>query len=643
MGMSASQARLLSITSRLSDNELRSQTITTAKMSLANRTTAASAAYMDAMADTELRFSSYDSNGTKVTQKLTGASLSEYAPLKNQYGIINNSGQILVSERDAVNYKNSANIVEFLEKYGFANSFTQTETITTIDHVGFGKAQEDYEETLKDFEDWEAKKPEKTNPVYIIPGTESLEYNYYDDFVWATAVCYIAAMSWFSNELDLGDLEIRDTEGHLVAKFIQKKNENEPDRFYVADCDINFEEKNGEMIPYRENFDDNNLILLGYRPFGGCYSHVFSHLLLLDQPYTTTTGESVTIRKHINGEPSDLNQHWWGDTNGENYRYYFAQRLAKLIHENVPPLMACGDTGADITQNSSQADKLMSDYYIDKDGNKQLKTLEQKIVDLDYEYTSNILSTQEAYDGIMHFVDHDLKKVLMTEEKIDEEQYEQDLADWEAARPELGKEPTIEDFTTTTTNTIVTVEQESEEGQWYINLWHRMNGASIYKTTINGVDNGIHDPEDDGVIKGDNVKSPTNGLTANGQKLWAVLEDGLMNNPDWLKYALENCKVSLERVNFTDPTEYGTGLKYYSWTSIIHSNAVDITEERDEKAAIEAEAKYEQELRDIEAKDKQYDNQLKVLDTEHSALQTEYDSVKGIIGKNIERTLKIYS
>ena len=56
-----------------------------------------------------------------------------------------------------------------------------------------------------------------------------------------------------------------------------------------------------------------------------------------------------------------------------------------------------------------------------------------------------------------------------------------------------------------------------------------------------------------------------------------------------------------------------------------------------------AEVKYEQALKDIEAKDKQYDNRLKLLDTEHNALQTEYESVKSVIDKNVERTLKIYS
>ena len=106
---------------------------------------------------------------------------------------------------------------------------------------------------------------------------------------------------------------------------------------------------------------------------------------------------------------------------------------------------------------------------------------------------------------------------------------------------------------------------------------------------------------------------------------------------------MNNGTVTLERVQFTDPTEEGTGLADCTWTSIIWTNAADISEEENEAAVTMAEVKYEQALKDIEAKDKQYDNRLKLLDTEHNALQTEYESVKSVIDKNVERTLKIYS
>ena len=154
-----------------------------------------------------------------------------------------------------------------------------------------------------------------------------------------------------------------------------------------------------------------------------------------------------------------------------------------------------------------------------------------------------------------------------------------------------------------------------------------MNGPSQEKagTTL----------EDGTVVEG--------GKTSSGLPLYKVLEDGLMDNAEWLQYALENGTVTLEKVEFVEEAEVGTGLADCEWTSIVWSNAPDISESQNEAAITKAEVEYEQALNDIQAKDKQYDNQLKILDTEHNALQTEYDSIKSIIEKTVERNLKIYS
>ena len=45
-------------------------------------------------------------------------------------------------------------------------------------------------------------------------------------------------------------------------------------------------------------------------------------------------------------------------------------------------------------------------------------------------------------------------------------------------------------------------------------------------------------------------------------------------------------------------------------------------------------------MNDIKQKDNMFDLQLKNIDTEHSALQTEYDVIKEVMKKNIERTMK---
>ena len=118
MGLAASQARLLSITSRMSDNELRSQLISNAKMRLATDSSKVSDEYIAALNETQLMFSNYSPTGDAQNKVLTFNNLMEYSSYNTQYGIVNNNGDILVSQTDATNFKNSDSLNEFLENYG---------------------------------------------------------------------------------------------------------------------------------------------------------------------------------------------------------------------------------------------------------------------------------------------------------------------------------------------------------------------------------------------------------------------------------------------------------------------------------------------------------------------------------------------
>ena len=72
------------------------------------------------------------------------------------------------------------------------------------------------------------------------------------------------------------------------------------------------------------------------------------------------------------------------------------------------------------------------------------------------------------------------------------------------------------------------------------------------------------------------------------------------------------------------------------------SSCPDITQ-RDDSAAIEkAEAEYQKALAEINIKDQKYQRKLTTLDSEHNALQTEYESVKSALSKNIERSFKAF-
>lgn len=124
MGMAAGQARLLSITSRMSDNELRAQLINNDKMRLATKSAQVSEAYTTALNEAQLMFTNYDKDNNSSYKELTFNSLTAYNQYNNQYAISNAAGQLLVSETDAKNFQKSKNITEFLAYYGLKQSTT---------------------------------------------------------------------------------------------------------------------------------------------------------------------------------------------------------------------------------------------------------------------------------------------------------------------------------------------------------------------------------------------------------------------------------------------------------------------------------------------------------------------------------------
>jgi hypothetical protein len=113
------------------------------------------------------------------------------------------------------------------------------------------------------------------------------------------------------------------------------------------------------------------------------------------------------------------------------------------------------------------------------------------------------------------------------------------------------------------------------------------------------------------------------------QQGYKALENGLAASKEWIEYALESGIVTLEQVDTN-----------YNWNSLSYGSCTKITEETDDAAVTKAEAEYNRAMNDIEAKDNIYDIELKNIDTEHTSLQTEYDVIKDVMKKNIERTFK---
>ena len=153
MGLASSQARLLSITARLTSNEYESQQISNAKMRLATQSQEASEAYIAALNDIQYSFISFDSTGDSVKTPLTVATMYEYADGKNQYVLTNASGKVLLTNKDIKNYESSPNLEAFLSKYGINRAFktVKLEDTWTNVHQNLGVYAQYWNQAVENF------------------------------------------------------------------------------------------------------------------------------------------------------------------------------------------------------------------------------------------------------------------------------------------------------------------------------------------------------------------------------------------------------------------------------------------------------------------------------------------------------------
>ncbi len=155
--------------------------------------------------------------------------------------------------------------------------------------------------------------------------------------------------------------------------------------------------------------------------------------------------------------------------------------------------------------------------------------------------------------------------------------------------------------------------------------------ASLYKINEHG----------DDIFK---IKAPTN-VTDGTDDLLAGFYDALFNricvsgwtendNIESVEYMQELMKsgaVFISSIN-NDGNYYQSG----------YSTDTYISEVADLEGVAQAEAKYNATKAKIEHKENTIDMKMKNLDTEISSLTTEYDAVKGIISKTVEKSFKRY-
>ena len=153
---------------------------------------------------------------------------------------------------------------------------------------------------------------------------------------------------------------------------------------------------------------------------------------------------------------------------------------------------------------------------------------------------------------------------------------------------------------------------------YYKNIFTKMQ-SSGYFTYTNTPADAVKDPE--------HFKYSSKGTGTAGNVEKSPLKDNTV-----FEAALRDGSLRLEY--------YSTTSKSFKTTTISEDNCIQ--EVADERAIAKAESKYNQDMQDLENKDKKLDLELKKLDTEHSALQTEYESVKNVVDKNVQNSFKTF-
>lgn len=663
MGMSASQARLLTITARLADNELRSQTINNAKMRLSTQSAQASDNYINALNDANMMFSNYDLTGTSQSQLLTYNALTSYSSYNNQYGLVSSAGQLLVSESEAAMFKAAdGNVNAYLKAHGLEYTttyFDKDKEIKNDDYpvpynlVGADRLKEMYEAYNSDLTSSEYEKYESYFSSFL-QTTEALKagskeivksylmYNGNSPQLYSPtgssgdsvsigivgisngqlANAFKNAFTNGNNTYSISNLEkmglteagiaalneIVNSVGHdgpvgtISEKRVLKANNDGTYTLTDGNMTITIGKDQNGKITVSGNTD---LVVSGSTNAEDDYSYTW------DQNATTIEGviNSLTYTDCEGTYNFKANKDTSGNLTGANavYKYpdkaNFKEALDDLADEIVgyvssnEELFNFGTFGKNMLERESSG-RLPAGIDLNKvlKSGKTYKTVLSEYTDASNNFFKlvaggNASKLQELLDNnsisVKDLEDMDLLLKAMKKYSVgysDEFKTVIDKTIIDQMIDKYGEPKYAWVDKTDSTNS----GNADAKAQWYTNMFNRMKSG--YKT----------------------------------------IENGLASSSEWLRFALESGLVTMEQVD-----------KSYSWKSLDYKTCSNITEQTDNSEAVsKAEAEYNRAMKDIDAKDSMYDIQLKNIDTEHTALQTEYDSVKSVISKNIDRTFK---
>lgn len=719
MGMAASQARLLTITARLADNELRSQTINNAKMRLSTQSSQASENYINALNNATMKFSNYDVNGEAVSQNLTFNALTAYSSYNTQYGLANASGQLLVSESEAAMFKNAGgNLNKYLQAHGLEYTTTYFENIGAMKNDAYPTpfnniSVEDLKSYYEQYSSFES----------------SLELqnfqSSYKDFIKETAnlnkAVSTAMKSYFVNSpVDTLNLGL-DKDNNLTVGNTYTITSSSIEAFKNAFKGTN--SNNYNIVKLK------NEGLISETDYKSLEAKI-NNIKYTERTMHNADGTDTTVNGIQRADAIDLSAA--EDTKAGTITYTIDGDVKIVVDKSTGKVKSCEYTTGGQTVSESDTNKRTLGYAgeeksiddaIKKENGVSFKDFVNNLYyteTVDSETSNSFFSltgdgTEEspyqAFEGgIVNSTDtskvkefyNDLADEIINSimNSVNKEKFAQILID-KAGKSDDGKFNELKDmginldayipglenvtlaqqltnyqtakdtfldtiFDSESKNQVVEdlqsnkvisyIDENGETKQVTVtpenltdidfilqylkqsnltqsNSFNTIIKQHIVETMIenNGTPKYAWVDSNDTSNK-DNADTKAQWYTnlfKRMQQGYKAIENGLASSSQWMEYALESGIVTLEQVD-----------KSYNWNSLDYKSCTKITEETDDAAVTKAEAEYNRAMNDIEAKDNIYDIELKNIDTEHTSLQTEYDVIKGVISKNIDRTFK---
>ena len=677
MGLAASQARLLTITARLADNELRSQTINNAKMRLATQSSQASENYVNALNNATMKFTNYALDGESQTQNLTFNALTAYSSYNNQYGLINSSGQLLVSESEALLFeKSNGNLDSYLKYHGLEYKTTYYENVGAITNDGYIEpfnyiSVEDMKTYFEEYNSYEnSQEVEKYQNAYntYLSSTNSLQN------VAKTVMTSFLTSGKSQNILkhENGAFSLDYGSASTLPEMINtlKNALNNPANSYAFNNPIISQlglNNNGKLAHYNELLNSINI-----NTSDGTFSssETCNLVKISDTEYRLdediiitldgTTGNVTSVKCDLEEEEdgtkntvnAPLNVSLEECINGIDANISGFAKSYKVSYNDKGEMVVTSTTAAPLPTDPAEAASIANDILTEiitdlvaeysiafatvlYGGDQATNTANQDIVQNQYgvnlnenvegttkplsQYYYDYANAEDVYLGTIfdnasiEQVQKDLENGKFTDAEGNEFEISyRDLTDIDFVLRYMESQGLQPSETFLTVAKIFVVDQIIDE-----------YGSPKYAW----VDST--DPDNNG--NADAKAQWYTNLFNRMKQGYKALENGLASSPEWIEYALESGIVTMEQVDGE-----------YHWQGLDYKACARITEETDDAAVAKAEAEYSRAMNDIEAKDNIYDLELKNIDTEHTSLQTEYDSIKGVISKNIERTFNFY-